>query len=613
MTATARRPSRRRAFVVTGGLLVLITLVLVVLGVRNALLAAQELESARSTLVEVQTDVGDLDAALPALDLAQASVETARQRLFGPSVTALRWVPVLGRSFDAERAVARAAHSSLAGVRAVADAAPGLRTKGGVDLRALRSLVEELKPLAARADADLVELRLVRTEWTPGRVGAAVLEVDEALTPVAEGLEQAIVGAKLAAGLLGEDGPRQVLVALGNNAELRGTGGFVSTFATARVDAGTLTVDPFRDIRDVADPPRAARRVPAPAEYVQDFGPFRADTTLWLEWTMSPDVPDSASVAATVAGELLGVTPDLVLVMDVPALTALVALSGLQVQLPDGSTVPGDRLTEALLVDTYAAAGDSGAQQSARRDALAQAAGDTAAAILSGDTSPLPLVRELGRLASGRHLAVWSADGAEQAELERLGLAGSADPEGDDLALISVNNIGANKLDFYVQREVEVEAVVGRDTVEVVQRVRLSNQAPTDLVPYVAGTDRPGMLVERVELSLAPQAQVTSFLRDGVPAPAELRPGAERSRVHTFIELPRGAATQFELRYTMPIQDGRYRLRLLPQALARDASLAVTVSPAPGLTVTPSDGAAEGPISRTGPWSKTEVVDVVVR
>ncbi len=610
---TARRLLRRRAVVVLGGLLTVLALVLAVLGVRNAVLAAQELEAARSALVQVQADDVDLDAVLPVLDRAQESVEQARHRLFGPSVSVLRWVPVVGRSFDAERAVAQAAHSSLAGVRALADAAPGLRTDGGVDVRALRSLVEELQPLAAQADQDLADLRLVRTEWTPARVGAAVTEVDRALTPVTEGLERAVAGTDLAAGLLGEDGPRDVLIALGNNAELRGTGGFVSTFATGRLDAGKLTVDPFRDIRDVADLPRAARPVPAPVEYVQDFGPFRADTTLWLEWTMSPDVPDAASVAATVAGELLGVTPDLVLLMDVPALTAIVGLSGQQVRLPDGSMVPGDRLTEALLVDTYAAAGDSFAEQSARRAALGQAAGDTAAAILSGDTEPLPLVRELGRLAAGRHLAVWSADEAEQAELERLGLAGSADPDGDDLALVSVNNLGANKLDYYVQREVEVEATVGLDAVEVVQRVRLSNQAPADLVPYVAGTEGPGTLVERVELSVSPQAQVTSFLRDGEPALAELRPGAERSRVHTFIELPRGAATQFELRYTVPIENGRYRLRLLPQALAIDASLALTVSPAAGLTLTRADEPAEGPIGRSGPWSETEVVDVVVR
>ena len=596
-----------------GTLLLLLILATAILGARNAVLAAQELESARSALVEVQADDVELDAALPALDQAQTSVQSARERLFGPSVSVLRWVPVVGRSLDAERAVAQAAHSSLAGVRVLADAAPGLRTPGGVDLGTLRSLAEELQLHAARAGQDLADLRLVRTEWTPARVGAAVTEVDEALTPVASGLEQAVEGADLAAGLLGEDGARNILVALGNNAELRGTGGFVSTFATGRIDAGTLALEPFRDIRDVSDPPRAARPVPAPAEYVQDFGAFRADTTLWLEWTMSPDVPDSAAVTANVAGELLGVAPDLVLLMDVPALAALVGLAGEQVRLPDGSTVPSDRLTEALLVDTYAAAGDSLAVQNARRDALSQAAGDTAAAILSGDATPLPLVRELGRLATGRHVAVWSADEAEQAELERLGLAGSADPAGDDLTLVSVNNLGANKLDYYVERSVAVDAVVGLETVEVVQRVRLANQAPADLVPYVEGTEGPGTLVERVELSLAPQARVTSFLRDGAPALAELRPGVERSRVHTFIELPRGAVTEFELRYSVPIEDGRYRLRLLPQALGRDASLALTVSPADGLTLTRTDEAAEGPIRRTGPWSETEVVDVVVR
>lgn len=613
MTTDARRPLVGRRAVVILGVVCLLGLVVGALAVRNALLAAQDLQTAKGVLQELDAEGIDLDAALPALDDAQDLVARADRRLSRPSVTVLRWVPVAGRSVIAERAVVQAAGSSLAGVRALADAAPGLRADGGVDVDALRSLADGLLPLASAARADLADLRTVRTEWTPARVGEAVQEVDSALTPVVDDLVQAASGADLAAGLLGERGPRNLLVALGNNAELRGTGGYVSTFATGRIEDGRLELDPFRDVVGVGDPPGAARKVPAPPEYVEDFGPFLADTTLFREWTMSPDTPDAASVASGAIGALLGVAPDIVLLLDVPALTAIVGLAGDEISLPDGSAVPADQLTEALLVDTYAAAGDSREDQDARRAALRAAAGDTAAALLTGDVEPLPLVRELGRLADGRHLALWSADAAEQEQLERLGLAGSADPEGDDLALVSVNNLNANKLDYYVDRTVDVQATVGRDSVEVLQRLVLTNRAPQDLVPYVAGTESPGTVVERVEFSVAQSAQVSSFQRDGAPTRGEVRTGSERTRVHTYVELPRGASTTLELRYTVPVADGHYRLRLLPQPLAVDAELTVTVVPAPGLSMSSSDGDDAGPIERSAPWVESEVVDVVVR
>jgi hypothetical protein len=443
-------------------------------------------------------------------------------------------------------------------------------------------------------------------------VGTALVDAHRELTPVVGLLDSAAEGADTLAGLLGEERPRNLLVALGNNAELRGTGGYVSTFATGRVESGRLTLTPFRDVDSVRDDPSTARKVPAPAEYVEDFGPFLADTTLFREWTMSPDVPDAASVAAAAAGELLGLAPDLVVLLDVPALTGIVQLAGATVPLPDGSTVPADRLTEALLVDAYANAGTSGDAQQQRRADLRAAAGSTAATLLTGGQSPEAVLRELVRLARGRHLAVWSSDPAEQRALEKIGAAGSADPQGDDLALISVNNVNANKLDYYVDRQVEVEVVVGRDRAEVRQRLALSNRAPADLVPYVAGVAEPGTVVERVEMSIAQAAEFRSFRRDGAMTTGELRRGAERTRVHTFVELSRGQSVELELRYSVPVQNGRYRLRLLPQPLARDAVLRVRIDAAPGQSLRSAAAEPmEGPVEREGPWTETEVLAVV--
>jgi len=579
-------------------------------GARNAYLAAEALKEARAVLSGLED--ASLEEAAPAIDAALVSVDRAGQRLSAPSVGLLRWTPVLGRSIKAERAVAQAAKSTLRGVQAVTTAVPSLRTDDGVDVGAVQRLADRLQPRSEQARRDLVALRAVRTEWTPQQVGDAVQAADRELSRVVDGLDDGAEAAELAAGLLGQSRPRNIMVALGNNAELRGTGGYVSTYATGRIEAGRLELAPFQDVDGVRDEPAAARKVPAPAEYVEDFGPFLADTTLFREWTMSPDVPDAATVVSAVAGELLGQAPDLVLLLDVPALAAIVTLADAPVTLPNGSTVPTDRLTEALLVDSYQAAGTSSAAQFQRRADLRAAAGSTAASLLSGTQSPGVLLREMVRLARGRHMALWSADVDEQATLEKFGLAGSADPEGDDLALISLNNINANKLDFYVDRQVDVEVVVSPDRAEVLQRLVLTNRAPADLVPYVAGVEKPGTVVERVELSIAQQARFRSLRRDGAKTGGELRRGSERTRLHTYVELARGQSVRLELRYSVPVTDGHYRLRLLPQPLARDADLRVDVEAAAGLVLrTVGRDAREGPVRRTGPWTETEVLSVV--
>jgi hypothetical protein len=594
------------------GVVLLVLLALGALVARSAALAARDLQQARSGLQAARDGSPDIAQLGEAVEQAQALLRRADTRLSAPTVRVVAAVPLLGRSLNAERAVVKATGSALAGVRAVVDAGPQIGASGGVDVQGLQALGTRLVPLAARANEELTALRRTPTGLTPPLVRTAVADAEAALEPVVEGLLRTSEGAQLAAGMLGADGPRRVLVALQNNAELRGTGGYVSTFATGQVDGGRLELQPFRDILDVHDPPGQTRTVPAPPEYVEDFGPFLADTTLWREWTMSPDVPDAASVTANVAGVLLGETPDVVLLLDVPALAAVVAVAQRDVRLPDGSTVSPDQLTEALLVDTYARAGTNLADQDARRSALRAAAGQTVTELLTDDVAPLAVVQELGRLARGRHLAVWSARADEQRQLEALGVAGSADSQGDDLALVSVNNLNANKLDYYVDRSVQVEATIAPDSVEVVQRVVLANRAPVDLVPYVAGEDTPGTVVERVELSISPQAQFRSLRQDGQPATGDVRPGVERTRVHTFVTLPRGGRVELELRYSVPLTDGRYRLRLLPQALANDAALDVVVSAADGLELGSVEGAelVGGQAVRQGPWAEREVVDV---
>jgi hypothetical protein len=584
------------------------------LAAQAALQAAHDLQRAQDRLVAARAAGTSAEDALSALRRADDDVDQAARALTGWPVDLVAAVPVLGRSWVAERAVAGAADEVITAAVVLADSAPGVRAAaGGIDLTALAEVRAALAGPVARSQVALHELDAASTGLTPPQVSRGVGDAQAALRPAVESLQDVAQGLDVVAGLLGRDGPRSLLVMLQNNAELRGAGGYAASFATGRTEGGRLTLDPLRDVAAAADPPERARRVPAPEEYVEDYGHLSGNTTIWRSWNMSPHVPHSALVGARVAGALLPQEPDVVVLLDVPAMSALAGLGGSAVTLPDGTTVTPDELTEALLVDAYADAGEDVELQLRRRAALQGAATAAVGRLLAGAVPAVDAARTFAQLAGERHLSVWSARAQEQATLVDLGLAGVVEaPRGGDLLHVSVNNVGGNKLDYYVDRDLDVAVEVGQDVARVVQRVRFRNEAPEGLVPYVAGFDTPGLLVSLVELSLPPGAQGLVATMDGKAWRGSVHTGGGRQRVISRLELPRGAEAVLEVRYSLPIEQGRYHLRLVPQPLVEDADLRLTVRAAEGESLGVVTGApdADGLVELAQPLGRTEEVAV---
>ncbi|MFP5218959.1 MAG: DUF4012 domain-containing protein [Actinomycetes bacterium] len=535
----------------------------------------------------------------------------ADDRLHRPATTVVAAVPLLGRSLDAERAVVDAARAAVGAAVVAAEAVPDLEPEdGGLPVERLARLGTDLDREVGAAERALRRLERTSTALTPGQVGEAVAEARADLEPAVSALRGAASGSLAAADLLGADGPRSILVVLQNNAELRGAGGYFGAFALATGRDGKLAVGPFRDPTDVSHPPERAVQVEAPAEFREDYGPFLADTTLWQMFNMSPDVPDSAAVGAAVAGKLLGDRPDAVLLLDTVALGRLVELGDAPVRLPSGDEVDGDDLLEALLVDTYSDAGDDYRAQAARQRELRAAAGTTAAELLtSSDVEADDAARAVRRLVAGRHLAVWAADPETQEHLVEAGAAGRLAAGSGDLVHVSVNNLTANKLDYYVDRQVEHSVTLRDDRAEVVQRVVLTNRAPADLVPYVAGQRQPGTSDLRVELSTSPRAQVVSLTVDGADARGDVRRGEDRTRVLTYVTLSRGEQVEVELRYALDLEDDAYRATLVPQPLARPAELTIEIT---GQELAVPDGfSRDGAVLRRAEeWEGQELLEV---
>ncbi|HVM27390.1 MAG TPA: DUF4012 domain-containing protein, partial [Mycobacteriales bacterium] len=579
------QPWRRPLLAVVGALV----LVLLWAGLAAAM-AAKHLQDARQLAGSAESDLSPA-----ALRDVAVHARSAEWWLRHPGPLLASRLPLVGASLRAERSVAESVAVTAGAGASVAELLESqpLVEDGEVHLDRLQRLSAELEAAAAAVRPALDRLASVDARGLPDPLAEAVIQTQDRLADADDSVARAAAMTTVMQDVLGADRPRSVLFVLQNNAELRATGGLVSTFALGRAHEGRLTMEPFQDVHAVADTPEQAVPVAAPPEYVEQYGAFLAGTTLWKNANMAPDATVSNEVLANVARRLLGSPVDVVVALDVPALVAVTSALG-EVTLPDGRGVTADALAEELLVTEYADAGPDWQEQPERRRAQRGAADDALRRVVSGQAPPLELARVLGRAAAGRHLTVWSAVEPEQQLLRRAGLAGEVDRRGGDLAMPVVHNLGGpghldgggpgegNKLDYYVDRSVSVTAVVGTEAADVTQRVSLHNRTPDGLGSYVAGFTAPGRLTELVSLSVSPDAQVRSVSVDGAEVPFERFLTDSSLVLRLPVVIDPGQTVEVAVEYRCDASGGGYALRAVPQPLASPASLRLDVRPASG-------------------------------
>jgi hypothetical protein len=112
-----------------------------------------------------------------------------------------------------------------------------------------------------------------------------------------------------------------------------------------------------------------------------------------------------------------------------------------------------------------------------------------------------------------------------------------------------------------------------------------------------------------VELSVPTTAVDISATLDGRAWPGRVDAGAARYRLPARVETPRGGTSTVEVRYRIPVENGSYRLRLVPQPLAEDATALVSVRALDGWRLD-GEGAHDGAWSWRGAFDRTHDVSV---
>jgi hypothetical protein len=585
-------------------LLTFLVLLLAVTGLSAYLAVAvgSELYEARTAL---SGPVGELDR--DTLLDARAHLAAAEDELDGVAGSLLSVVPVAGHTVravdDVAEAMIRVVDAADVLTRKL-EAIEGLQVIEGGKIRT--DLLEQLRgPLLRQRDA-LAELEAAasdgRSGWIPPPLWDVLDELEGRAAAYASSAARGSDAVALMGPMLGARGPRTYLVVLLNNAELRGAGGIPSAAGTITAVEGRLTLGRFRHTVALRGPKPHAQ-VAAPADFRRRFGFYGADTTFWTNTTFSPDVPDVALVAARAFEKVTGTAVDGVVLVDPRGIAALLPEDAAIRVRGSGATVDRAALPAYTYSTVYA---DLGGAERARRRALLRLGQKAFEAILGGGSlTGRTTLEDAGRALAAGHVRIVSFDPVEQRVLDRLDASGDLDGAPADSLLVAAQNFSADKLDYWARRDVRHSCTISDDGDEAActTEVRIRNDAPRGLIRYVAG--KPYGVVEHLfEVYVPEDAEVRSVGLDG--APVEFYPDRQDGHevVGAFVETARGERHTLRVGYELPL-DGSYTLEVLPQPLAHDARLRVTIT-APASWLVAGEGRRElGTLRYSGSLDRT--------
>jgi hypothetical protein len=341
-------------------------------------------------------------------------------------------------------------------------------------------------------------------------------------------------------------------------------------------------------------------KVHAPADFARRWGRYGADTTLWVNSTMSPDTTDVAEVASAIAAKRTGESFDGVIFADPTGLASMVAPNA-ELSAPGGLSVRGKDLGEYVMSDAY---DDLGEAQRVRKETLVDLGRSTfARAVDEGYSSVKKLARVSDALRGG-HLRVVSFDKDEQRILDRLDVSGRLTPPASDALLVTAQNTGADKLDYWARRSIGHRCSIQDARASCSTSVTLSNKVPGGLTRYVANEPY-GLLRSYLEVYIPASANITGVRRDDESVPVTREDQSGYTSLGVSVEVPRGEKTVLHVSYELSLE-APYSFELVPQPLAHEAQVKVVLDVPEGWVVRGPEGTSgesefdyEGELSQT--------------
>lgn len=541
-----------------------------------------ELTAASQLLPQFKQQLMSKDeSARTTLDEIEAHTDAARSAATDPLWATASALPWIGPNFSAISEVALSADDLVN--RA---AKPILSVSKTLDWRSLTPVDGKLnvEPIAAASPsivsaANTIELtysRLSRIDPSTliPQVAAPLIESTRSLDEMRQAASTAADASKILPDMLGAEGPRNYLVLIQNNAEVRATGGLAGALAVLSVENGSIaltaqstgaSLGPFKPSLPV-DPIQAQI-------YTSRLGTFIGDVNL------TPDFPTTGNLAKTMWETRHNGNIDGVVALDPVVLANILSAAGPIVapNTPDmpmdalPRTLTGTNIVKTLLSDVYQSIGDNDVQD----EYFAKVSQSIFDHIASGKVPGEKLLGALTKSADEKRLHIWSDHVAEQAILTRTALGGSISGPSVGGATFGVyfNDGTGAKMDFYVRRTVQLLQecpVNGYARVKV--RVTMSNEAPLDaaaaLPKLVTGGGLygvpPGSVQTNVVVYGPAQAQIETVHQDNVKTAFGSQLDRERPVGTLTTRLKPGQKSTVEFTFGKIVQDDDPALIVTP-------------------------------------------------
>lgn len=430
------------------------------------------------------------------LAMSQASLGVAEAKLMYYSLEPLRNVGFLKGQFELGDNLLNlavlssdAAQNTISGIQSLYQSFKSVTGESGDDPKVS---FDEAKVSLALADENLSKASALLNDQNfkkmlPSLIKGNIASLADRLSLYSNLVQKGRTLSVLLPEAIGSDSPKNYLILLQNNNELRPTGGFIGSFAHVSFEGGKLKKLEVNDVYAIDG--QLKIHVEPPKEIKNDLG--QKDYYL-RDANWEPDFPTAARQVEWFYTKETGQRVEGVVALDISAMEDLLSIVG-PLDLPDyNETITADNLFERAI--THAEVGFFPGTQS-KKSFLTSLTQSLFNKLFFLPNQNWPgIVTSLGKSLEGKHMSIY-LDNPELFSYVASQNWSSVLPRGkkeqaglitDFLAAVEAN-LGANKSNYYLDRNYNLETVIGKDG-EVNHRLRISyvNRSPSNTFP--AGT-----------------------------------------------------------------------------------------------------------------------------
>ncbi len=420
-----------------------------------------------------------------------AEVQTAADRVtasaHGPNMTVLSWIPGLGAAVSNWERLATASENitvstgdmlTLFGDLSGQSGAEKIFNDGAIDVDALRKLPPRVKSIDVGITSTSAILESIQADGPlSGPLASIQARALKEIAPLQEAMKALVDLAPQLPDALGANGPKRYLIAIGNQAEMRASGGAPLTLILVEFDQGRITIPIKGQTSTELFPP-----LNAPVKWwgpaANPFFDLNPRDAAMVVTNTHPSMLISAREmdGAWQGGQYPAV--DGIITVDLTAIGSVLNAMG-PIQSPVYGEVTGDKLGQILLIDAYAKFGQDEAVK--RQKANQELLDLLLTKLLSGDEL-VTAAKAMAQTAPGRHFQVWMLNPDFESIVVKSGAGGAVvAPAQGDWSAVYTQNGNQSKVDVFQERSVVVNAAINADgSARVTQDVILTNATPAD-------------------------------------------------------------------------------------------------------------------------------------